>query len=118
MPLHFDTVFFSKNQTTYRLHFPYMLGDVDKSMLSIENGDRFTSDIREYIIRGYIFSGATYDIFVREIGADIFPGRIDAWFFQGGSEASIPLDLLENIKIRKEEATQNRIAVTVNGKPV
>jgi len=118
MPLHFDTVFFSIGSHTYRLHFPYILGDVDKSMLLSDDESRFTSDTREYFIKGFAHGSATYDVFVRETGADIFPGRIDAWFFKGDKVESIPLDLLSNIKERKEEATQNRIVVYVNGKEV
>ena len=118
MPERFDTIFFSVGENTHRLHFPYMLGDVQKSMILNENGSKFTSDTREYIIKGYTYGGATYNVFVRETGADIFPTRIDVWFFQGGNEASIPLDLMANIKMRHEEATQNQIALTINGKPV
>lgn len=118
MPFRFDTIFFPKNDTTYRLHFPYILGDVDRPMLVSGDDDKFTSDIREYVINGYSFGGSGYDVFVRETGADIFPTRIDAWFFQGNSEVAPPLDLLENIKIRNEEATQNRISININGKPL
>ena len=118
MPKSFDTIFFSSGQNTYRLHFPYILGEVDKQLLSNDNGDKFTSDSREYRINGYIHGSASYDVYVRESGADILPGRIDAWFIQGGKEASIPLDLLANIKMRSEEALQNRTAIYVNGRQV
>jgi hypothetical protein len=118
MPVGFHTIFFSRDDTTYRLHFPYILGDVQPSMLLNEDGNKFTSDIREYVIKEYIFGSSTYDIFVREIGADILPGKIEAWFIKGDKVETIPFDLLENIKIRNEEATQNRIVVMVNGKQV
>ncbi|HTY90301.1 MAG TPA: hypothetical protein VMC84_03920 [Methanocella sp.] len=118
MPLKFDTIFFSKGEITYRLHFPYILGDVRKSMLLSDDDGKFSSDTREYFIKGYTYGSATYDIHVKEIGADIFPGRIDALFTKGDNIEPIPLDFLENIRTRKEEATQNRIAITVNGKPV
>lgn len=118
MPKSFETVFFSEGQITYRLHFPYILDDVEKSMLTNDNGGKFTSDTREYIIKGYTHGGATYDIYVKESGVDIFPGRIDVRFMQGDKIAPIPLDLQENIRMRNEEATQNRLIITVNGKQV
>ncbi len=118
MPRSFNTIFFSVGQNTYRLHFPYILGEVGAQMLSGNDGDRFTSDAREYSINGFAHGSATYDIRVRESGADILPGRIDAWFTREGKGAAIPLDLQENIRMRNEEATQNRIAIYVNGKQV
>ena len=118
MPERFDVIFFSRGQDTYRLHFPYMLGGVDKNMLSSDDGGKFTSDSREYFINGFTSGNAGFDVYVKETGADILPGRIDAWFMQGGKEASVPLDLLANIGMRNEEATQNRIAVFINGKQV
>ncbi len=118
MPKSFDVIFFPAGQFTYRLHFPYILDGVEKKMLSLDNDGKFTSDTREYFISGFTFGSATYDIFVRESGVDIQPGRIDAWFTQGGKEVSIPLDLLSNIKMRNEEATENHIVIYINGKQV
>jgi hypothetical protein len=118
MPKSFDTIFFTEGQTTYRLHFPYILGGVNKSMVLTDDEGKFTSDIREYFIKDYNWGSATYDIFVREAGVDILPGRIDAWFFKGDKIESIPLDLLANIKMRNEEATENKIVMLVNGKEV
>ncbi len=46
---------------------------------------------------------------------DVEPGRVDAWFYEGGMETAIPLDMLANIKMRLEEATQNRIQLNLNG---
>jgi hypothetical protein len=118
MPRSFDVIFFPVGQNTYRLHFPYMLGGVEKKMLSSDDGGKFNSDTREYFINGFAYGSATYDIHVRESGADILPGMIDARFAQGGKEASIPLDLLANIKMRNEEALQNRAVIYINGKQV
>ncbi len=118
MPKSFDTIFFSEGQTTYRLHFPYILDGVDKNMLSNDNDGKFTSDTREYFINGFTYGSATYDVYVKESGVDILPNRIDAWFLQGGKASSIPLDLLANIKMRNEEATENSIVIYINGKRV
>ncbi len=58
-----------------------------------------------------------YDIRVREYGVDIFPAVIDAWFYQNGVVTPIDFGLLASIKMRREEGTQNRILVNINGKP-
>jgi hypothetical protein len=118
MPRSFNTIFFSGGQDTYRLHFPYILDGVEKNMLSNDNGGKFTSDTREYFINGFTSGNASFDVYVKESGADIRPGRIDAWFVRGGKVAPIPLDLLANIMMRNEEATQNKIAIYINGKQV
>ena len=118
MPASFDTIFFTEGQITYRLHFPYILGDVNKSMILSDEEGKFTSDTREYYIKDYPWGNTTYNVFVRESGADVSPSRIDAWFFKGDKIESIPLDLLSDIKVRNEEATENRITIYVNGKQV
>jgi hypothetical protein len=66
MPRSFDVIFFPVGQNTYRLHFPYMLGGVEKKMLSSDDGGKFNSDTREYFINGFAYGSATYDIHVRE----------------------------------------------------
>ena|SRR5271157_390506 len=118
MPLHFDTIFFTIGQNTHRLHFPYMLEGFERSMLTEDEEGKFTSDTREYWIKGYRHGSVIYDVHVMEGGADIAPSRIDAWFAQGGKKADIPLDLLSSIKMRNEEATQNKTQVYLNGKQV
>lgn len=118
MPRNFDTVFFSVGQDTERLHFPYILDRVNKQMISHDNGGKFNSDTREYFIKGFTYGNVSYDIYVKETGADILPGRIDAWFMKEGKNVPIPLDLLASIKMRTEEAVQNKITIYINGKQV
>jgi multidrug efflux pump subunit AcrB len=116
MPASFDTIFFTEGDTTYRLHFPYIIGGVNKSMIQSDDEGKFTSDTREYYIKDFTWGSTTFNIYVRETGADILPTRIDVWFIKGDKIESIPLDLLADIKMRNEEATQNRAAIKVNGK--
>ena len=52
MPINYNAVFQTVGQLTYRLHFPYLLEGFEKSMLVEEAGDLFTSDAREYTIKG------------------------------------------------------------------
>lgn len=118
MPTHYDPLFLTIGQLTYRLHLPYLLEGFEKPMLSEKAGDRFSSDAREYTVKGYSHGNATFDVHVLETGVDIFPGRIDAWFYKDGVETPLPLDLLGNIKMRLEESTQNRIHLNINGKQV
>lgn len=115
MPISYDPIFFTIGQNTHRLHFQYLLDGFEKSMLAGDDKGEFTSDTREYFINGFKRGNSTYNVRVRETGVDILPGRIDAWFSENGAEATIPLDLLADIKRRREEATQNRILVNING---
>jgi hypothetical protein len=115
MPINYDAVFQTVGQLTYRLHFPYLLEGFEKSMLVEEAGDLFTSDTREYTIKGLKRGNTTFDAHIKETGVDIQPGRVDAWFYDGGMETAIPLDLMANIKMRLEESTQNRIQLNLNG---
>ncbi len=117
MPLHFEIVFFTVGDRSYRLHFPYMLEGFKSSMLAEDEEGRFTSDTREYFIKGFKYGKEIYDIRVREYGVDIFPAVIDAWFYQNGVVTPIDFGLLASIKMRREEGTQNRISVNINGKP-
>jgi hypothetical protein len=116
MPASFDVIFLTEGQFTYRLHFPYIIGDVNKSMIVNDDEGKFNSDTREYYIKDFPWGSSIYTIYVRESGADILPSRIDAWFIKGDKIESIPIDLLADIKMRNEEATQNRTAIKINGK--
>ena len=118
MPTHYDAVFLTVGQLTYRLHFPYLLEGFEKTMLVEGAGDRFTSDTREYTIKGLTRGNSTFDMHIKETGVDILPGRVDALFYEKGVETIIPLDLLANIKMRLEESTQNRIQLNINGQRV
>lgn len=111
-------VFFTVGQSHYRLHFPYLLSDFDKSMLAEDEGGRFVSEVREYYIKGYVYNNVTYDIHVREDGVDIQPMRIEANFFIGGKPAEVPQDLRGLIRERNEQASRNRILIYLNGNMV
>jgi hypothetical protein len=118
MPIHYAPVFFSVDDNTYRLHFPYLLEGFEMPMLAEDDAGRFDSDVREYFIKGYQHGNVKYEVRVKETGADIFPGSVAARFSQGGVETNIDLGLMANIKMRREQGMQNRIPVYVNGKAV
>jgi hypothetical protein len=118
MPINYAPVFFSVDDDIYRLHFPYLLEGFEKPMLAEADAGRFNSDVREYAIKGYSFGNSKYDVSVKETGVDICPGKLEARFSQDGVETNIDIGLLANIKMRREQATQNRIPVFVNGKQV
>ncbi len=118
MPTHYDAVFLTVGQLTYRLHFPYLLEGFEKTMLVEDASDHFTSDTREYTIKGLKRGNSTFDAHIKETGVDIQPGRVDAWFYENEEETTIPLDMLANIKMRLEESTQNKIQLNINGQRV
>jgi hypothetical protein len=118
MPTNYNAVFLTVDQLTYRLHFPYLLEGFEKTMLVEAASDVFTSDTREYAIKGFKRGNSTFDAHIKETGVDIQPGRIDARVYENGAESAIPLDLLANIKMRLEESTQNRIQLSLNGQRV
>lgn len=111
-------VFFDVGQNHYRLHLPYLLPNCEKATLQSDGGERFDSDERHYWIKGYTYGSSVYDVQVMEVGSDLAPARIEAWFYQGGANVEIPADLKGMIVMRNEEATQNHVLVYVNNKRV
>jgi len=118
MAINYNAVFLTVGQATYRLHFPYLLEGFERSMIVEEAGDLFTSDTREYTIKGLKHGDTTFDAHIKEMGVDIQPARVDARFSVDGLKTDLPLDMMANIKMRLEESTQNRIHVNLNGKQV
>jgi hypothetical protein len=112
--MEFSPVFFQVEDSHYRLHFPYLLAGFEASMLQRDDDKAYDSDTRYYVIKGYTHGNATYDISVKEIGSDLAPGSIEAFFYTGGAIADIPADLRGTIAVRNEEATQNRTMIYLN----
>lgn len=111
-------LFLTIDHNTYRLHFPRFLPDFDDSMLLNDNqGERFDSDVRQYYIKNYRFGNLNYNIHVTEVGSDLLPARIEAWFNIEGKETNILPDLREKIVAINKQLTDGRILIYVNGKP-
>lgn len=109
----YPAVFYTRGQSTYRLRFPALLAGFDKTMLG-ENNGKFESDVREYNISGYTYKNAKYDIHVTEIGSDLEPARIEAFFYAGGKESGIPPELKEAMVKGSEETSRGRTLIYVN----
>ena len=111
-------VFFEVNENPYRLHFPILLPGFEKSMVRPLPKKPFDANERQYEIAGFTFGSSTYDIIVREFGADIAPSLLEAWFFVGETMTDIPADLRDGIVNLNQDLTENRTQVYINNKLV
>lgn len=114
-----NATFLTIGERTYRVYFPGMLEGFERTALQEDNqGERFDSDLREYYILGYKAGNASFDIHVREVGSDLEPARIEAWFSSGDKKIEPPIDVIERIWERNEEKSKGRTLVYVNGKVI
>ena len=109
-------VFLTIDQSTYRVHLPRLLEGFEKSMLQKDNrGERFDTEVREYYIKDYPYGNSTYDIHARESGADILPGRIEAWFRKNDTNADVPPELKSTMGSRANEIFKGHTLLLING---
>lgn len=112
-----QTIFLTIGQTSYRTHFPGMLEGFDRTTLQDDNmGERFDSDVREYYIKDYKIDNRPFDIHVREVGSDLEPARIEAWFSTDGKNTDPPVTIIEKIWESNEEKSKGRTLMYINGK--
>ena len=112
-----STIFHTIGQSSYRVHFPGMLEGCDRMSLQDDDlGERFDSDVREYYIKGYMSEKKAYDVHVREVGSDLEPARIEAWFSSEEKNIEPPINLIEKIWENNEDISKGRTLVYVNGK--
>jgi len=109
-------VFFSVDDNVYRLRFPALLDGFDGAYIEEDPEGRFDAEERDYYIKGYQRRSVKFEIRVSEMGSDLQPARIEAWFTTGGKAADFPADLRDSTVKLNEAASKGRTLIYINGK--